>query len=47
MDLALNNVQWLMCHKTNQTKPSLSLSLSPNTFSGFPKLLKPQYKDLL
>ena len=27
MDFALNNLQWLICHKTkpNQTKPSLSL----------------------
>ena len=21
-DLALNNLQWLICHKTNQTKPN-------------------------
>ena len=21
-DLALNNLQWLICHKPNQTKPS-------------------------
>ena len=28
MDLALNNLQWLICHKTqpNQTKPNLFLS---------------------
>ena len=27
MDLALNNLQWLICHKTkpNQTKPSTGL----------------------
>ena len=22
MDLALNNLQWLICHKTQQTKPT-------------------------
>ena len=36
MDLALNNLQWLMCHKTkpnqtkpNQTRPPISKSFSP------------------
>ena len=31
MDLALNNLQWLICHKTkpNQTKPSLILLPGP------------------
>ena len=24
MDLGLNNLRWLMCHKPNQTKPNLS-----------------------
>ena len=27
MDLALNNLQRLICHKTHQTKPKPSLSL--------------------
>ena len=34
-DLALNNLQWLTCHKTkrNQTKPNIfCLTIRPSTF---------------
>ena len=31
MDLALNNLQRLICHKTKQTKPNQSTSLSSQT----------------
>ena len=29
MDLALNNLQGLICHKTKQTKPNLKGSTTP------------------
>ena len=29
MNLALNNLQWLMCHKVNQTKPNPNYPLHP------------------
>ena len=32
-DLALNNLQWLMCHKTNQTKVPVSCNLLELKFS--------------
>ena len=32
MDLALNNLQRLICHKTQQTKPKLDLSSEEASF---------------
>ena len=35
MDLAINNLQWLICHKTqpklNQTKPTLHIDMCTHT----------------
>ena len=41
MDLALNNQQWLICHKTkpNQTKPNPSAQTGCNTRSVFKWIL--------
>ena len=36
MDLALNNLQRLMCHKPNQTKPNQFISIQNNKLHGFP-----------
>ena len=30
MDSALNNRQWLICHKTKQTKPTVKVTYFPN-----------------
>ena len=27
-DLAINNLQWLICHKTNQTNPRVSCEIT-------------------
>ena len=34
MDLALNNLQRLICHKTQQTKPSCNVKISENKIMG-------------
>ena len=33
-DLALNNLQWLICHKPNQTKSNQSVCILYETFNN-------------
>ena len=37
MDLALNNLQWLMCHKTKPNQFAQSLFQVPDNYSFIPK----------
>ena len=41
MDLALNNLQWLMCHKINQNKTTNPLELEPHHQMQFRVILRP------
>ena len=47
-DLALNNLQWLICHKPNLTKPNQT-NPPPNECPGYaikPKQTKPKPKNI-
>ena len=52
MDLALNNLQWLICHKTHQTKPNLTwiilvLVICLHTAKWFPVILFIKYSYVI
>ena len=46
MNLALNNLQWLMCHKT-KTKPNSKTGASPSNTVSYRTLDIPKFKWLL
>ena len=48
MDLALNNLQRLICHKTKQTKPNLKLKKKvSDTFSSYGLILQKYIHETL